>query len=63
VCRKYENDNENCKRLIDWKRGTPYVFKKEDYNMIMNSNTMFARKFSTIVDKEIIDLIYDKLKN
>ena len=63
VCRKYENDNENCKRLIDWERGNPYVFRKEDYNMIMNSNTMFARKFSTTVDKEIIDLIFEKLKN
>lgn len=62
VCKKYKNDNENCKRLIDWKRGCPYTFTKNDYDEIMSSTAMFARKFSTSVDKEIIDMIYDKVK-
>lgn len=62
VCKQYENDNENCKRLIDWKRGNPYIFKKNDYEEIMNSTAMFARKFSTSEDVEIIDLIYNKIK-
>lgn len=62
VCREYEDDNLNCKRLIDWKRGSPYVHKKEDYDSIMNSSAIFARKFSTSVDKDIIDMIYNNLK-
>ena len=63
VCKLYENDNENCKRLIDWKRGNPYIFKTCDYEEIMNSTAMFARKFSTTIDKEIIDLIYNNLNS
>lgn len=63
VCREYTNDNLNCKRLIDWERGSPYVYKEEDYNLIMNSTAIFARKFSTSIDKNIIDMIYTKLKD
>ena len=62
VCKEYDDDNENCKRLIDWKKGSPYIFKKDDFNFIISSSTIFARKFSTTIDKEIIDLIYNYLK-
>ena len=62
VCRKYDNVVLNCMRLIDWNRGIPYVYRKSDYNELMSSDAMFARKFSTIIDKEIIDMIYDELK-
>lgn len=44
-------------RLIDWKRGSPYVFKREDYNQIQHSNALFARKFDQSIDSEIIDLV------
>ena len=63
VCREYTNDNLNCKRLIDWNRGSPYVFRSEDYEQIMNSSAMFARKFSTSIDKNIIDMIYMNIKS
>ena len=62
VCREYDNVVLNCKRLIDWTRGIPYIFRKSDYEEIMSSSAMFARKFSTKINKEIIDLIYEKLK-
>lgn len=62
VCKLYKDDNENCKRLIDWKRGNPYVFTKNDYDEVISSTAMFARKFSTSVDKDIIDMIYNRLK-
>ena len=52
---------EQCKRLIDWNRGKPYVWRNEDYEEIMNSGRLFARKFDPSVDKEIIDKIYDKI--
>ena len=63
VCTKYNNEHENCKRLIDWDRGQPYTFTKDDYNLLMSSNAMFARKFSTSIDKDIIDMIYNHIKN
>ena len=59
----YKNDdNFAIKRYIDWKRGKPYTFKSEDFNDLINSGCFFARKFSTKVDKEIIDKIYDYVK-
>ena len=53
--------NQNAAlRLIDWNRGEPYVWKKDDIEEIMNSNNFFARKFSSFVDRDIVDFI--KLK-
>lgn len=56
----------NNLRFIDWERGTnnsPYIFKNKDYDNLMKSNNLFARKFDFKVDKEIIDRIYMDLKN
>ena len=44
-------------REIDWKRGIPYTYRKEDFSLLMKSGSLFARKFSTDVDEEIIDMI------
>ena len=60
VFSKQNDDYMGMKRLIDWNRGQPYVFKTEDYDMIINSDCFFARKFSTSIDKKIIDKIYEK---
>ncbi len=43
-------------REIDWKRGTPYVWRIEDKEFLTNSSNIFARKFSSQY-KEIIDYI------
>jgi hypothetical protein len=51
-------------RLIDWKRGkngSPYTFRMCDMDMILSSNCLFARKFNTAVDKEIIEAIYTEI--
>lgn len=56
-----ENINNDIKRYIDWNRGNPYTYTIKDYNELINSNCFFARKFSTEVDKEIIDKIYEKV--
>lgn len=50
-------------RFIDWKRGNPYVFGKEDYQTLTDSEYLWARKFDTRVDKEIVDMIFQKLVN
>ncbi len=49
-------DNTNM-RLIDWSRGKPYTWRKEDYDILANSNMFYARKIDPNVDDEIITLI------
>lgn len=49
-------------RFIDWNRGNPYIFQKKDLKELLNSDSFFARKFSSKTDQEIIDAIYNKLK-
>lgn len=51
------NNHEACMRLIDWQRGNPYVWRTEDFDEIMNSNCMFARKFDFDTDPEIVEKI------
>ena len=51
---------DNSLREIDWIRGKPYTYRKEDYEMLVNSSNLFARKFSTEVDDTIIDLLCNK---
>lgn len=48
-------------RYIDWNRGSPYVFRLKDYEELMNSGKMFARKFDERIDNSIIDMIYKRL--
>ncbi|MCH5315866.1 MAG: glycosyl transferase [Eubacterium sp.] len=52
-----DNNHFACARLIDWKRGNPYVWQKDDYDLIKSSPCMFARKFDMSVDTEIIDML------
>ena len=60
-CRIYrlkEDDNyRSCLRQIDWQRGNPYVFRSKDYDALINSEMIFARKFEWQIDKDIIDRI------
>lgn len=52
---------EDYLRLIDWDRGVPYTFTLEDFDMILSSDCLFARKFDEAVDMEIVNKIYDML--
>ena len=47
-------DYKPLAREIDWIRGGPYVWRLIDYDYLMNSESMFARKFNWNDDKEII---------
>ena len=58
---KKDDDYRACMRCIDWTRGEPYTFRKEDFKMLMDSKMFFARKFSSSVDVDIIDMIYEKV--
>lgn len=44
---------------VDWERGGPYAYRKRDFDELIHSPYMFARKFSSSIDKEIIDKLYD----
>lgn len=56
------NNHLACARLIDWNRGNPYVFRKEDFEQIKSSPAVFARKFDTGVDCDIIDMVLESNK-
>ena len=57
IYNEYSDEHQNIKRYIDWIRGEPYTFTLEDYDELINSNCFFARKFSSQIDKKIIDKI------
>lgn len=58
---QFDNDYQACVRYIDWKRGTPYVFRSSDFCELMQSDGIFARKFDEKADSEIIEKIYEHL--
>lgn len=60
--KEYNNNYDSCKRLIDWKRGNPYIWKLQDDDLIAQSTCFFARKFDYKKDKEIIEKLYKRLK-
>lgn len=50
-------------RDIDWKRGRPYTWRNTDFDELMESDYLFARKFDEQIDNQIIDRIYMRLKS
>lgn len=44
-------------RIIDWKRGNPYVWQYQDFDYLREASGLFARKFDSRKDKRIIDAI------
>lgn len=55
-------DYHGLTREIDWLRGTPYVWKNTDYEYLMKSERMFARKFDQKIDFEVIKKIVKTIK-
>ena len=41
-------------RLIDWNRGEPYTFQTDDFNELVNSEMLFARKFDENTDFKVV---------
>jgi len=52
---------EGFMRHIDWNRGGPYTFRSEDYEELMASPCMFARKFDENIDSDIIEKLAAKV--
>jgi Core-2/I-Branching enzyme len=65
IIRKIENLKviDNCLRYVDRRNGAahPKILREEDYEKIINSNNLFARKFDITVDKNIIDAVYKRI--
>lgn len=60
----FYDENGDCKsnmRYIDWERGDPYTFRTSDYEDLMASQYLFARKFDINTDREICEKIYNTL--
>jgi hypothetical protein len=57
---KITND---CLRYINWTDGPEYprTLRINDYDKIMSSDKLFARKFDLNIDKEIIEMIYKQI--
>lgn len=55
-----DSEYDSCLRCIDWNRGNPYVWKKEDVDSLLESSGLFARKFSE-KNMDAVQLIHDKL--
>ena len=55
-----ENEMEQSQRYIDWERGTPYVFRNSDKNILSESNCLIARKFDENIDMDIVNYIYSR---
>ncbi len=60
------SDNDSNMRFIDWTRGEsvrhPWVFRFEDYDLLMSVPHFWARKFDERRDRRIIDRIVSTLK-
>lgn len=52
-----ENVVNNTLRYIDWHRGSPYTFRSEDFDLLISSGKLFARKFDENTDVEIVEKI------
>lgn len=60
----FRNDVVNdCLRYVDWERGKPYTFSDEDFDLLMSSNKLFARKFDYSKNPEIVDHIFNELRS
>ena len=63
---KFKNSiaNDNL-RYIEWfeEKSSPKTLTIEDYEKLRNSNKLFARKFDTEVDREVITLLNDNINN
>lgn len=60
-----ENNNRNDLRLVDWSRkvkDSPHIWRSDDFEVLKKSNRLFARKFDQEIDKEIVDKVFEYVK-
>ena len=52
-----------CLRKIDWGRGKPYTWTINEKEELLQSECLFARKFDSNVDNDIVDYLVTMLKD
>ena len=52
---------DNVLRYIVWHRGAPNILLLKDYELLKSSQALFARKFDSRIDSEIIDKLYEDI--
>lgn len=59
---RFDDSCEQNMRYIDWTRGNPYTFCESDFDEVMNSGKLFARKLTeeNCLPKMIFEAVYDK---
>lgn len=60
-CKKFDNTYDSCKRFIDWERGNPYVWREIDFDLLIKSDFLFARKFDYLKSPNIVNEIFSYL--
>ena len=58
----FDGDMHANMRFIDWNRGDPYVFQDNDFDELMESDLLFARKFDEKRFPKIINRIIASIK-
>ena len=57
-----DNIVNDCLRAIDWDRGLPYTYRKDDVPVLLASKELWGRKFDQRVDAEAINLIAEHFR-
>lgn len=57
----YNNDLKSIMRYIDWDRGKPYIFTTQNYRELLEVPYLFARKFNSQIDINIIKQLENNL--
>lgn len=52
---EYDDDPLSIMRLVDFKRGNPYIYRFSDLEEIKQSECLFARKFDADIDTTIVN--------
>lgn len=61
----YKDTREDKLTFVDWNGQVnhPRTFTINDYDKLINSSYLMARKFDENIDDNIIKMLYDNLKN
>ncbi len=56
------DDLKGSQRKVEWEGNNPRIYRTSDFEELMNSPYLFARKFQDVVDTQIVDMIYNHIK-
>lgn len=57
-----DDDYESCLRMIEWGENAPHIYTSADFERLVNSGRLFARKFDSNVDFEIVKRLMEHIK-